>query len=129
MNLPITIAQQLREKFNVDISALQDAHTQVAPVSVRLNPLKPACGFALDKKISWANNAYYLSERPIFTGDPLFHAGCYYVQEASSMFVEQAFLQTVDTLQSLVVLDACASPGGKSTLLASLLNEESLFGK
>ena len=75
----------------------------------------------------WASNANYLTERPVFTNDPLFHAGCYYVQEASSMFVENAFKQTVDTTKQLVVLDACAAPGGKSTLLASLLNNESLL--
>src|ERR1700744_1002589 len=127
MKIPGQIIHQLKENFNVDIPAFEEAHTTTIPVSIRLNPLKPACTFALDKKTPWAANAFYFPERPIFTNDPLFHAGCYYVQEASSMFVEQAFIQTVDTSKKLIVLDACAAPGGKSTLLASLLTEESLL--
>src|SRR5690606_23188992 len=69
----------------------------------------------------------YLSDRPIFTLDPLFHAGTYYVQEASSMFLEYAVKQTVDLSKPLKVLDLCAAPGGKSTHLLSLLNRESLL--
>lgn len=127
MNIPAQIIHQLKENFNTDISAFEEAHTKTVPVSVRLNPLKRACGFEFSKPVPWASNAYYLPERPIFTNDPLFHAGCYYVQEASSMFVEQALTQTTNLTKPLMVLDACAAPGGKSTLLASLLNEESLL--
>ncbi|HXD94893.1 MAG TPA: RNA methyltransferase [Bacteroidia bacterium] len=127
MKIPVQIINQLKENFSVDISAFEESHTQTVPVSVRLNPLKPACGFAFDKQVPWTSDAFYLTERPIFTNDPLFHAGCYYVQEASSMFIEQAFAQTVNASKPLIVLDACAAPGGKSTLLASLLGEESLL--
>ena len=127
MKIPAQIINQLKENFNTDISSFEEAHTKTVPVSVRLNSLKPACGFEFGSSVAWASNAFYLPERPIFTNDPLFHGGCYYVQEASSMFVEQAFTQTVDASKQLIVLDACAAPGGKSTLLASLLNEESLL--
>ncbi len=75
----------------------------------------------------WTRYGFYLSERPPFTFDPLFHAGCYYVQEASSMFLEQALLQTTDCSQPLKVLDLCAAPGGKTTHLQSLLHPESLL--
>jgi 16S rRNA C967 or C1407 C5-methylase (RsmB/RsmF family)/NOL1/NOP2/fmu family ribosome biogenesis protein len=94
-------------------------------VSIRINPKK-----SLSKdfeKIPWTEFGYYLNERPSFTFDPLFHAGTYYVQEASSMFVEQALKKTIDLSQPLRVLDLCAAPGGKSTHLLSLLNEESLL--
>jgi len=127
MKIPSQIIDQLRKNFETDISSFEEAHGKTTPVSIRLNPLKPACGFEFESKVPWTSNAFYLPERPIFTNDPLFHAGCYYVQEASSMFVEQAFIQTVDTSKKLIVLDACAAPGGKSTLLASLLSEESLL--
>jgi NOL1/NOP2/fmu family ribosome biogenesis protein len=79
------------------------------------------------EKVPWSSWGYYLSERPSFTFDPLFHAGAYYVQEASSMFLEQALRQTVDLSRPLRVLDLCAAPGGKSTLLQSLLTEDSLL--
>jgi len=81
----------------------------------------------LTSQVPWSSNGYYLSARPSFTFDPLFHAGTYYVQEASSMFLEQAIKQTVDLSQPLHVLDLCASPGGKSTLLQSIINKESLL--
>jgi 16S rRNA C967 or C1407 C5-methylase (RsmB/RsmF family)/NOL1/NOP2/fmu family ribosome biogenesis protein len=77
--------------------------------------------------VPWSSCGYYLATRPSFTFDPLFHAGTYYVQEASSMFLEQALKQTVDVSGPLRVLDLCAAPGGKSTLLQSLINKESLL--
>lgn len=82
---------------------------------------------AITRKVPWATHGYYLSKRPSFTLDPLFHAGTYYVQEASSMFLEQALRQTTDLSQPLRVLDLCAAPGGKSTLVQSLIAENSLL--
>lgn len=77
--------------------------------------------------VPWSSQGYYLSERPSFTFDPRFHAGCYYVQEASSMFLEEAFLQTLDIRTNIRVLDLCAAPGGKSTLLQSIISSHSLL--
>lgn len=95
------------------------------PVSIRFNPrkLKNYHG----EQVPWARNGRYLSERPIFTLDPLLHAGAYYVQEASSMLLEQAVMHTMDLDQPLTVLDLCAAPGGKSTHLLSLLSADSLL--
>jgi 16S rRNA C967 or C1407 C5-methylase (RsmB/RsmF family)/NOL1/NOP2/fmu family ribosome biogenesis protein len=78
-------------------------------------------------RVPWSSFGYYLPERPSFTFDPLFHAGTYYVQEASGMFLEQALRQTTDLSRPLRVLDLCAAPGGKSTLLQSLLSPGSLL--
>ena len=72
--------------------------------------------------VKWCEHGRYLSERPKFTYDPMFHAGAYYVQEASSMFVWQALEQLVE--KDAVVLDMCAAPGGKSTAIAQYLSEE-----
>jgi len=83
--------------------------------------------FTIDVAVPWSRYGFYLKERPSFTFDPLFHAGCYYVQEASSMFLEQAFRQLVDLSKPLKVLDLCAAPGGKSTHIQSLLSAESLL--
>lgn len=102
------------------------ALNQSAPVSIRLNPAKPGWGDNIQDKIPvpWHPQGYYLPERPVFTLDPAFHAGAYYVQEASSMFLYEAVRQTTDFSRSLKVLDLCAAPGGKSTLLASMLFEQ-----
>ena len=94
------------------------------PVSIRLNPLKMKEEGMLER-VPWCEEGRYLKERPQFTFDPLFHAGCYYVQEASSMFVSQAIRQYVD--KPVFALDLCAAPGGKSTLLRSVLPEGSML--
>ena len=95
-----------------------------APVSIRLNPRKPA-GIPVDaEEVAWCRNAYYLKSRPNFTFDPLFHAGCYYVQEAASMFLDEVLRQHLSGLSFANCLDLCAAPGGKSTLLRSALPED-----
>jgi 16S rRNA C967 or C1407 C5-methylase (RsmB/RsmF family)/NOL1/NOP2/fmu family ribosome biogenesis protein len=104
-------------------------HQTTAPTSIRFNPFKPQTANFQPQTfpIPWSSRGYYLAERPSFTFDPLFHAGTYYVQEASSMFLEQALTQLCDLSQPLTVLDLCAAPGGKSTHLLSLLNSQSLL--
>jgi NOL1/NOP2/sun family putative RNA methylase len=77
--------------------------------------------------VAWCSSGYYLKERPSFIFDPLWHAGAYYVQEASSMFIEHVVKQLLDFSTPLTLLDLCAAPGGKSTLLQSLLNNESVL--
>ncbi|MGN7721579.1 methyltransferase RsmF C-terminal domain-like protein [Chitinophaga sp. 22620] len=77
--------------------------------------------------VPWARSGYYLSSRPSFTFDPLFHAGAYYVQEASSMFLEEAIRQVANTSVPLRALDLCAAPGGKSTLIQGALHPESIL--
>lgn len=98
---------------------------------MRLNPEKlptpNGLGFTPGSQVPWASQGYYLQERPFFTFEPLLHAGAFYVQEASSMFLEQAVRQCCDLSSSLVVLDLCAAPGGKSTHLLSLLSPESVL--
>lgn len=113
--------------------ALLDALAGTPQVSIRFNPFVPdaarlvreSLGYRPDGMVPWAKNAEYLDERPQFTLDPLLHMGCYYVQEAASMFLEQAVRRCVTG--PVHALDLCAAPGGKSTLLASLLPEGSLL--
>ena len=97
------------------------------PVSIRLNPMKLSDGkYQMEDAVPWCRNAYYLAKRPNFTFDPLFHAGCYYVQEAASMFLDSVLQQYLPTVP-LTALDLCAAPGGKSTLLRSALPEGSVL--
>ncbi|MBR3283864.1 MAG: rRNA cytosine-C5-methyltransferase [Alloprevotella sp.] len=109
-----------------EASNLFSALKETPPVSVRLNPRKPSDAFSCnEEKVAFCDTGRYLAQRPQFTLDPLLHAGCYYVQEASSMSVEQAFRALPETPRR--VLDLCAAPGGKSTLWASLLPAGSLL--
>lgn len=97
-----------------------------APTSIRVNPAKPADGSVPEGvPVPWCPSGRYLPERPSFTLDPLFHAGTYYVQEASSMFLDYVLRKFVD--RPAVVLDLCAAPGGKSTLALSALPEGSVL--
>ena len=61
-----------------------------ASVSIRLNPFKGLDGPA-GTPVPWSPYGRILSERPVFTLDPLFHAGCYYVQDSSAMYVGHLF--------------------------------------
>ena len=109
------------------LNAFQLALEATPPVSIRLNPVKPINDFENMERVLWHPQGRYMPERPIFTVDPLFHAGTYYVQEASSMAIYQALHQVVDLNQKLKVLDFCAAPGGKSTLLASAISPSSFL--
>lgn len=127
--IPIELLNSLQTKHGIDVDAFIRAHESEHKItSIRLNPNKPAeLPFELAKSVLWNTNAFYLKERPYFTYDPLFHAGCYYVQEAGSMFIEYVLNELNFDKSKVAVLDACAAPGGKSTLLNSYLNEESLL--
>ena len=101
-------------------------------VSVRLNPAKPApLDFVLGDKVPWCSDGYFLESRPLFTADPLFHAGAYYVQDSSAMFPGRVFEEILPSVKAdgfLRVLDLCAAPGGKTTYLLSVL-EKALPGQ
>ena len=105
------------------------------PVSVRQNPFKAPQTPEGVVPVPWCRNAFYLSERPNFTLDPLLHAGVYYVQEAGSMFLDEVLRQlkinepqnyqlSIGNYQLNSVLDLCAAPGGKSTLLRAALPDD-----
>ena len=108
-----------RENF-IEAHQLADAIT-----SIRLNPYKkiPA---PTGNNVPWCDEGYYLDSRPSFTFDPLFHAGCYYVQEASSMFIAH-ILNYIKGEEPVKVFDLCAAPGGKSTLISSVINKDDLL--
>ena len=121
MNLPVPFEQSMRQLLGDGYEVFREALLSEPAVSIRLNPNKWS-GTVDYEPVPWASKGYYLPERPQFTFDPLLHGGGYYVQEASSMFVEQAVKQHLG--EARVALDLCAAPGGKSTLLRSLLPDD-----
>lgn len=131
MNWPRGFIASLTELPGFNREAFEAVHAAaISRTSVRLNPAKRLPGklpFTDTRKIGWAENGYYLTQRPSFITDPLLHAGAYYVQEASSMFVEQAVRQLLPADRPLTVLDLCAAPGGKSTHMASLMPANSVL--
>ena len=125
MNLPQAFIERTRHLLGeTQYPQFEEALQTEIPVSIRPNPAKCQAE-AEGEPIPWASSGMYLKTRPTFTFDPLFHAGCYYVQEASSMFVEKVLREYVK--EPVVMLDLCAAPGGKSTLCRSVLPEGSLL--
>lgn len=132
MTLPEDFVRMMHEQYDADTAdSLCHALCDTEPeVSIRLNPRK---GKTLSienldvEACPWCPDAYYLHERPAFTFDPLLHAGAYYVQEASSMYVSQLLRHHFPVSGPSAALDLCAAPGGKSTLLASLLPPGSIL--
>jgi 16S rRNA C967 or C1407 C5-methylase (RsmB/RsmF family)/NOL1/NOP2/fmu family ribosome biogenesis protein len=121
MSVPQPLLESLAHVKGFDKTAFEEVHASGEQVvSIRLNQEKTMDHGPLTMdNVPWCPLGRYLSKRPSFTLDPLFHAGAYYVQEASSMFIWQAVKELVGVDTQKKVLDLCAAPGGKSTLLAS----------
>lgn len=124
-DFPKEFIESIHQLLESESDAFFEAMNKPSPVAVRINPYKKN-NLALDRKVPWTRLGWYLDERPVFTLDPDFHAGAYYVQEPSSMFLEQV-VSHLENIDDCVVLDLCAAPGGKSTHLLSLLGEQSLL--
>ena len=127
--LPNALIQRLGNDPFFDQEGFLAAHQAGDKLtSVRINPDKPSdLLFPLHHQVPWCPTGYYLDERPVFTLDPLFHAGCYYVQEASSMFLSHIIAVLGLDSKAVRALDCCAAPGGKSTLLNARLSKDSLL--
>ncbi len=134
--LPLQFTEYTRQLMGAErFERYLKSFEEPAPVSIRLNPKKMSEGRGqrlevIDgEPVAWCREGYYLKQRPNFTMDPLFHAGCYYVQEAASMFLDEVLRQMHNAyinhqpsaIRPLTALDLCAAPGGKSTLLRSAL--------
>lgn len=128
--IPPALVRKLGEDPLFDADAfVRSQESEKALTSIRLNPGKNAPDRLIQDqdRIPWCSSGIYISQRPVFTLDPYFHAGHYYVQEASSMFLGQVIQQLKLDEKPLLALDLCAAPGGKSTLLQSTLHPESLL--
>lgn len=125
MKLPAQFVASLEANLGADEArALCEALDTPPTTSIRFNPYK-VTRRPEGRQVPWCRYGYLLDERPQFTLDPLFHGGAYYVQEASSMFVEHIYRSVMPDEGAVRVLDLCAAPGGKTTLLSTLAGLES----
>jgi len=123
---PQAFSQMLSDAYGPEIAAcVLDALGNGTPsVSIRYNPSFPGPFAEALTPIPWSPHGFLLAERPNFTLDPLFHAGCYYVQDSSAMFVGHLLRGLLDQkAPGTRVLDLCAAPGGKTTDAAASLRE------
>ncbi|MCE5205224.1 MAG: RsmB/NOP family class I SAM-dependent RNA methyltransferase [Porphyromonadaceae bacterium] len=129
MNLPADFIHSVRGQLGEETEPFLSVLAEDTPVSIHLNPFKRERNLLafiqLAERVPWSEQGYYLAERPSFTFDPLFHTGYYYVQEASSMFIEHVVKKLVSA--PVTCLDLCAAPGGKSVGLLSALPAGSLL--
>ena len=123
-DLPESFVSYTRETMGEELfAAFVSGLGEEAPVSIRVNRAKWDGDVVHGERVPWSADGYYLPDRPNFTFDPLLHAGCYYVQEVSSMFVERVLGQYVT--EPVEMLDMCAAPGGKSLAAIATLPEGS----
>jgi 16S rRNA C967 or C1407 C5-methylase (RsmB/RsmF family)/NOL1/NOP2/fmu family ribosome biogenesis protein len=124
---PDKFIQRVKSQDNVDADSLFAALNEPSPISIRLNINKWNRKPSDNDSVTWCNNGFYLPLRPSFTLDPLFHSGCYYPQEASSMFLLEALTQCVKNRNDIKVLDLCAAPGGKTLLISDFIGGNSFL--
>jgi len=127
--LPPAFIQQLQTILPLSHNQFFAALQTPAPTSIRLNINKLTnVNYTNYSPVAWSKMGFYLTQRPIFTLNPLFHAGGFYVQEAASMFIEQFITQYQRERGEIkTAIDLCAAPGGKSTHISSLLSANSLI--
>jgi 16S rRNA C967 or C1407 C5-methylase (RsmB/RsmF family)/NOL1/NOP2/fmu family ribosome biogenesis protein len=124
--LPQQFRERMSDRLGDEFRELELALDRSPPTSIRLNPQKPSNWRSAGTIVPWCSDGRYLDERPKFHLDPFWHAGAYYVQDASSMFLEQVFRQQ-DLPPEPLVLDVCAAPGGKSTHLLSMMDGKGML--
>lgn len=124
MNLPQEFSQYTRRLMGEPLfETFLNGMTEEHPTSIRLNPFKTKGATVEGESVPWCPTGWYLKGRPNFTFDPFLHAGLYYVQEASSMFISHVLRKLVH--HPITMLDLCAAPGGKSTCAMSVLPQGS----
>ena len=125
MEFPIAFEKRVQQDSFLGQELLNALNSET-PTSIRLHPTKKITVFPESTSIPWSKNGRWLKSRPQFTLDPRFHGGAYYPQEAGSQFLD-AIVQQLELPENPVVLDLCAAPGGKSTLLLAALPENALL--
>jgi len=124
---PEAFINRIKHQSYIDSEGLLRALGEPSSITVRVNRAKWDHDPQNSLSVPWCRDGFYLETRPSYTLDPLFHAGCYYPQEASSMFLEEVFRQVTANKRGIKVLDLCAAPGGKSTHLSTLIGREGLL--
>jgi 16S rRNA C967 or C1407 C5-methylase (RsmB/RsmF family) len=123
MSIPESFFQRLPLPES-EMQAFRDSLREPPPTALRLNPFKAKLVAKLER-VPWCKEGVYLEKRPVFTSDPAFHAGAYYPQEASSQVMDHVVRQLALDQEPISALDLCGAPGGKATLLRSVLHPDS----
>ena len=125
MKLPEGFIEQLRGLLPDEWQSLAEAITSSEPsVAVRVNEARGVGVPEGARRVPWCEQGFYLADRPAFTFDTDWHAGRYYVQDASSMFITHVIRHFIH--EPVRYLDLCAAPGGKTTAAIQALPSRSM---
>lgn len=123
------VANYLERMPREEVEKLLHANNQVPPKVIRTNTLKISRD-ELKKTLSeegckpvnakFSPEGLYLKEAPPIQNLSAFHEGLFQVQDESSQLVSHI----LQVEPSMKVLEVCAAPGGKTTHLAALMNDE-----
>lgn len=125
-NLPEAFISRIKDQLRDEWDDFLESLEKTAKVSFRINPKKVKNMLSLEC-IPWSEHGYFIDKRPYFALDPLFHGGCYYIQEASSMLLEEVIKQLKLDQQDIKILDLCGAPGGKATNILAAITDGSLL--
>lgn len=127
--IPQPFQDNLKAHFkNEVVQKVLDGLRKSSSISIRNNPNKSESNHLPGDAVPWCAHGVLLNERPSFAKDPLFHAGCYYVQDSSSMILEHVLKQlTFNEEDGLLGLDMCAAPGGKSLITSDFIGDNGLL--
>lgn len=125
--LPPKFYEQIAKQLGAESRNFFNSFMRPIPVSIRWNRLKIPKNHLVADPVPWCKYGEYLNKRPVFTLDPSFHAGAYYPQEASSMILWSVLDQLQLEVEPICILDLCAAPGGKSTLIADYFSEDTVI--
>ncbi len=120
MTLPQAFVERMKKQLGDETEAFLKALSMPYVRGVRLNKLKPVDNIEKLCAIPWAENAYYIDNDSELGKSALHEGGAFYIQEPSAMIPATVLAPNEED----VVLDLCASPGGKSTQLALLMNNK-----
>lgn len=127
MNIPEAFRQRMKEQLADEAEAFFESLTITPPTSIRLHHLKGKISLSGLEQVPWCKDGFYLKSRPSFHLDPHWHGGAYYVQEASSMILDNVLSQLPLDDRSKIWLDMCAAPGGKTGILAKHMRTQDVL--
>lgn len=133
--LPLDFTEKMQNLLSDQWEDFENCYCTNKYQGLRFNPLKKGLtpgiypqllstlSISGTELIPWAENSYYYGEEAHPGKHPFHEAGLYYIQEPSAMSAAALLAPSPGER----VLDLCAAPGGKSTQLASFLNQEGLL--